>query len=96
MLQEQTELSISELCIMEPPTPIHSPAPTPAATPAGTPAQFPQRVISVKRPEQQSVRVKDMKPPLGPQRKKEERGEVEAGRLLCCLPIGGLTSQGTN
>ena len=90
MLQEQTELSISELCIMEPPTPIHSPASTPAATPAGTPVQSPQRVISVKRPEQQSVRVKDMKPPPGPQRKKEkkeeERGEVDAGIVLSRLP----------
>ena len=86
MLQEQTELTLSELCRMETPTPIHSPASTPAATPAGTPVQSPQRVISVKRPEQQSVRVKDMKPPPGPQRKKEkkeeERGEVDAGIVL--------------
>ena len=95
LMQEQTELTLSELCRMEPPTPIHSPASTPAATPAGTPVQSPQRVIPVKRPEQQSVRVKDMKPPPGPQRKKEkkeeEKGEVDAGIVLftyrgCRLP----------
>ena len=87
MQQEPTELLLSELCIMEPPTPIHSPASTPAATPAGTPVQSPQRMkISVKRPEQQSARVKDRKPPPGPQRKKEkkeeEREEIDAGIVL--------------
>ena len=85
IMQEQTELTLSELCRMEPPTPIHSPASTPAATPVGTPVQSPQRVIQVKRPEQQSTRVKDMKPPPGPQRKKEkkeEEREVDAGIVL--------------
>ena len=78
------QYAASTLSSTEPPTPMQSPASTPAATPAGTPAQSPPRVIPIK-PSEQAVKPKEMRPPPGPQRKREKKEEEmveEAGVVL--------------
>ena len=78
------QYAASTLSSTEPPTPMQSPASTPAATPVGTPAQSPLRVIPIK-PSEQAVKPKEMRPPPGPQRKREKKEEEmvdEAGVVL--------------